>query len=56
MPVILRVAYAAVALYPDLVTIEEVNDYHKEIVEKFYNGLEFDIDSMNFLLYSGNMN
>lgn len=56
MPVILRVAYAAVALYPDLVTIEEVNDYHKEIVKKFYNGLEFDIDSMNFLLYSGNMN
>lgn len=51
----LRVAYSAVALYPDAVDIDMINDYHSQMIKEFYNGLEFDVDSMSFLLTPADM-
>lgn len=55
MPVCLRVAYAAVALYPDAVDIDTIDDYHGKMIKEFYNGLEFDLDSMKFLVTPADM-
>lgn len=45
----LRIAYIATVLHPDLVDIDVINEYHQQIIDQFYNGLEFDIASMYFV-------
>lgn len=45
----LRVAYIATIFHPDLLDIDVINDFHQQLVDQFYNGLEFDIDSMFFV-------
>ena len=50
VPICLRVGYVSCALYSDVVSLELVNDYHKQFIDKFYNGLSFDIDSMKFIV------
>lgn len=53
VPVPLRIAYAAAALHSDVIDLDKVNEYHQQFVDKFYNGLEFDISSMKFFVAPG---
>ena len=51
----LRVAYAAVAMYPDQVTLDWANEKHQEYLDEFCSGNGFDVDDMKFLLTSETM-
>lgn len=55
LPTSLRVAYAAVAMYPDQISLETIDALHMEFLEQFFPDSDLDIESMEFLLYSGNM-
>lgn len=50
IPIPLRLAYTAAALHADLVDDKVIDNYHQQFVDNFYNGLEFDISSMDFLI------
>lgn len=50
IPIPLRLAYTAAALHSDVVDIDKVNDFHQQFVDEFYDGLDFDISSMKFLI------
>ena len=50
IPATLRVAYTTTVLHSDLVDIDKINDYHQQLVDQFYNGLEFDISEMTFVV------
>ena len=50
IPVALRLAYAAAALHPDVVDINKVDRYHQVIANKLYDGVDFNISSMSFLV------
>ncbi len=50
IPATLRVAYTATVLHSDLVDIDTINDFHQQLVDQFFNGLEFDISEMTFVV------
>ena len=50
VPVAVRLAYVAYAIHPDLIDLDRVNGYHQALVDAFYNGLEFDVSSMYFVV------
>ena len=39
MPVLFRIAYIAAVLYPDLVSIDKVNEYHQKCIDDFFDDL-----------------
>ncbi len=55
VPVPLRLAYTAAALHSDVVDIDKVNGFHQQFVDEFYDGLDFDISSMKFLITPADM-
>lgn len=55
LPPCLRVAYCAVALYPDQVTLEWVNEIHQEYLDTFCSENGFNVDDLCFLLTSETM-
>lgn len=50
IPPVLRVAYSACALHPDSADLDTVNTFHQQMVDQFYNGLDFDVGSMTFFI------
>lgn len=46
----LRIAYTASVLHPDCVDLDRVNELHQQLVDQFFNGLEFDVSSMSFVV------
>ena len=46
----LKVAYAASVLHPECVDRDVVDDLHQRLVDEFFNGLEFDVSSMSFVV------
>ncbi len=48
MPIVARVMYAAVALYPDLVSEDFANDIHQQFVDKFLDSA-YDVSDSKFI-------
>ena len=46
----LRIAYTASVLHPECVDRDVVDDLHQRLVDEFFNGLEFDVSSMSFVV------
>ena len=46
----LRVAYTASVLHPECVDRDVVDELHQRLVDEFFNGLEFDVSSMMFVV------
>ena len=46
----LRVAYTASVLHPECVDRDVVDELHQRLVDEFFNGLEFDVSSMIFVV------
>lgn len=49
MPIVARVLYAAVILYPDLFTVEKADELHQEFVDKFLGG-SYKVSDCKFML------
>ena len=49
MPIVARVLYAAVILYPDLFTMEKADELHQEFVDKFLNS-SYKVSDLKFVL------
>lgn len=46
----LRIAYTASVFHPECVDRDVVDDLHQRLVDEFFNGLEFDVSSMSFVV------
>lgn len=56
VPVCLRVAYAAVALNPDLVSLDKINEFHQQFFDNLFDGKTIDISSLKFFVSAEDMN
>ncbi|MDO5852566.1 MAG: hypothetical protein Q4Q62_00575 [Thermoplasmata archaeon] len=52
IPVSLRVAYAAEILHSDAIDLDKINEYHQQFVNQFFNGKDYDISSLTFIISS----
>lgn len=50
IPPVLRVAYSAYAMHTEYVSLDVINELHQSFVDQLYNGLDFDISSMTFVI------
>ena len=48
-PIVIRVACAAAAKYPDLYSIEDANNLHQEFVDKFFGG-KYKVSELKFIV------
>lgn len=55
LPVPLRVAYIACAMYPDLVDINEVDKFHQRFMDEIFKNDKIDISGMKFILTAETM-
>ena len=55
IPVPLRLAYTAAALHSDVVDIDKVDGFHQQFVDKLYDGLDFNISELKFLITPADM-
>ena len=55
VPVPLRVAYVACAMYPDLVDINEIDKFHQRFMYEIFKNDKIDLSGMKFILTSDMM-
>lgn len=55
VPVPLRVAYVACAMYPDLVDINEIDKFHQRFMDEIFKNDKIDLSGMKFILTSDMM-
>ncbi len=55
VPVPLRVAYIACAMYPDLVDITEIDKFHQRFMDEIFKNDKIDLDGMKFILTAETM-